>query len=129
MGLEEITLSQDINIVDDQDKEWIDDRSKPEVDFDDEQQQSFKQKRTNLRVLNWLNEMTSGPKQTKATTQDVDRESRNYFKNDKTDPSWAAQEGQLLIPASNCNLTSGMRSTGTTIDVFVGVVGGRTYPH
>ena len=29
MGLEEITLSQDIDVVDDHDEEWIDDRSMP----------------------------------------------------------------------------------------------------
>ena len=40
MGLEEITVSQDIVIVDDHDEEWVDDLSKPEVEFDDEQQQS-----------------------------------------------------------------------------------------
>ena len=39
MGLEEIPVSQDIDIVDDQNEEWIDDRSKPEIDFDEEQQQ------------------------------------------------------------------------------------------
>ena len=31
IGLEEIPASKDINIIDDQDKEWIDDRSKSEV--------------------------------------------------------------------------------------------------
>ena len=41
MGLEEKTVSQDIDIVDDQDEEWIDDRSKPEVEFDYEQQQPY----------------------------------------------------------------------------------------
>ena len=40
LGLDEITVSQDINIVNDHDDEWVDDRSKPEVEFDDEQQQS-----------------------------------------------------------------------------------------
>ena len=30
VGLEEITVSQDIDIVDDQDEEWVEDRSKPE---------------------------------------------------------------------------------------------------
>ena len=35
VGLEEITVSQDIDIVDDHDEEWVDDRSKPEVEFDD----------------------------------------------------------------------------------------------
>ena len=51
MGLEEIPASQDICIVDDQDEEWIDDRSEPDVEFDDEQQQSFKQELTNLCIL------------------------------------------------------------------------------
>ena len=41
MGLEGITVSQDINIVDDHAQEWIKDRSKPEVEFDDEQQESW----------------------------------------------------------------------------------------
>ena len=59
VGLEEITVSQDIDIVDDHDDEWVDDRSKPELEFDDEQQQSYEQDLTNLRVLEWLNEMTS----------------------------------------------------------------------
>ena len=62
VGLEEITVSQDIDIVDDHDDEWVDDRSKPEVEFDDEQQQSYEQDLTNLRVLEWLNEMTSDQK-------------------------------------------------------------------
>ena len=51
VGLEEITVSQDIDIVDDHDDESLDDRSKPEVEFDDEQQQSYEQDLTNLRVL------------------------------------------------------------------------------
>ena len=56
VGLEDITVSQDIDVVDDRDEEWIDDRSKPEVEIDDEQQQSYEQDLTNLRVLEWLNE-------------------------------------------------------------------------
>ena len=43
VGLEEITVSQDIDIVDDHDDEWVDDRSKSEVEFDAEQQQSYEQ--------------------------------------------------------------------------------------
>ena len=61
-GLEGITVSQDIDIVDDHDEEWIEDRSIPEVEFDYEQQQAYEQDLTNLRVLEWLNEMTSDPK-------------------------------------------------------------------
>ena len=66
VGLEEMTVSQDIDIVDDHDEERVDDRSKPEVEFDDEQQQSYEQDLTNMRVLEWLNEMTSDPKETSA---------------------------------------------------------------
>ena len=117
--LEGITVSQDIDIVDDHDDEWIEDRSKPEVEFDDEQQQSYEQELTNLRVLEWMSEMTSDPKETSVTIQDVDRESLKYLKTEREDPSWAAQQGQLLIPASNLDLTSGMRSTGTSTDIFV----------
>ena len=129
VGLEEITVSQDIDIVDDRDEEWIDDRSKPEVEFDDEQQQSHEQDLKNLRVLQWLNEMTSDPKETSVTIQDEDRESMKYIQTERDDPSWAAQEGQLLIPESNLDFLSGMRSTRTSMDIFCPGSGGRTYPH
>ena len=46
-----------------------------------------------------------------------------YVKTERDDPSSAAQEGQLLIPAFNPNLISGMRSTGTSMDFFVRGVG------
>ena len=123
VGLESITVSQDIDIVDDHGQEWIEDRSKPEVGFDEEQSESYRDDLTNLRVLEWLNEMTSDPKETSVTIQDVDRESAKYIKTERDDPSWAAQEGQLLIPASNLDLISGMRSTGTSKDIFVRGVG------
>ena len=105
------------------DDEWVDDRSKPAEEFDDEQQQSYEQDLTNLRVLEWLNEMTSEPKETSVTIQDVDRESIKYMKTEREDPSWAAHEGRLLIPASNLDLIPGMRSTGTSMDIFVRRVG------
>ena len=125
VGLEGINVSQDIDIVDDHDEEWIEDRSNPEVEFDEEQHQSYEQDLTNLRVLEWLSEMTSDPKETSVTIQDVDRESMKYIKTEREDPSWAAQEGQLLISASNLDLISGMRSTGTSMDILVRVVGVR----
>ena len=123
VSLEEMTVSQDIDIVDDHDDEWVDDRSKPEVEFDDEQQRSYEQDLTNLCVLEWLNETTSDPEETSVTIQDVDRESMKYIKTERDDPSWAAQEGRLLIPASNLDLIPGMRSTGTSMDIFVRGVG------
>ena len=123
VGLEEITVSQDIDIVDDLDDEWVDDRSKPEVEVDDEQEQSHEQNLTNLRFLEWLNEVTSDPEETSVTIQELDRESMKYIKTERDYPSWAAQEGQLLIPASNLDLIPGMRSTGTSMDIFVRGVG------
>ena len=123
VGLEEITVSQDIDIVDDHDDEWVRYRSKPELEFDDEQQQSYEQDLTNLRVLEWLKELTSDPTETSVTIQDVDRVSMNFSKTEREDPSWAAQEGRLLNPASNLDLIPGMQSTGTSMDIFVRGVG------
>ena len=48
--LEGITVSQDIDIEDDQHQEWIEDRSKPEVEFDEEQLESYEEDLTNLRL-------------------------------------------------------------------------------
>ena len=67
--------------------------------------------------------MTSDPKETSVTIQDVDRESIKYMRTEREDPSWAAQEGRLLIPASNLDLIPSMRSTGTSMDIFVRGVG------
>ena len=74
----------------------------PEAEFDDERQQSYEQDLTNLRFLEWLNEMTSDPNETSVTIQDVDRESMKYIKTERDDPSWAAQEGNysFLHPTS-----------------------------
>ena len=123
VGLEEIIVSQVIDIVDDRDDEWIDDRSKPEVELDDEEQQSYEQDLTNLRVLEWLNELTSDPRETSVTIQDADRETIKYIKNERDDPSWAALEEQLLIPASKLDLISGIRTTVASMDIFVRGVG------
>ena len=54
---------------------------------------------------------------------EVDRESIKYMKTERDDPSWAAQEGRLRIPASNLDLIPGMRSTETSMDIFVRGVG------
>ena len=67
--------------------------------------------------------MTTDPKETSVTIQDVDRKSMKYRKTEREDPSWAAQEGQLLVPASNLELISDMQSTGTSMDIFVRGVG------
>ena len=67
--------------------------------------------------------MTSDPKEISVKFQDVYRESMKYMKTEREDPSWAAQEGRLLIPASNLDLIPGMRSIATSMDIFVRGVG------
>ena len=67
--------------------------------------------------------MTSDPKEISVTIQDVDSESMKYIKTERDYTSWATQEGQLLIPASNLDLISGMQLTGTSMDIFVRGVG------
>ena len=67
--------------------------------------------------------MTSDPKKISVTIRNVERESMRYIKTEMPDSSWAAQEGKLLIPASNLDLISRMQSTGTSMDIFVWGVG------
>ena len=110
-------MSKEVDIADYQDNEWLEDRSKSELEVDDELQQSYEQELTNLLVLKWLNEMTTEPKETNLRMQDVDCGSLVYHKNDRQESSWAAQEGPMLIPPSNLHLTPYRRSTGTSIDV------------
>ena len=81
-------MSQDTDIVDDQNEEWIDDRSKAEVEFDNEQQRSYEHDLTKLRALKWLNELTSDPKEASVTIQDVDRDSMKYIKIERDYTSW-----------------------------------------
>ena len=117
-------MSQDIDIVDDHDDEWVDDRSKPEVEFDDEQQQSYEQDLTNLRVLEWLNEMTSDPKETSVTIQDVDRESIKYMKTERDDPSRATTHSGF-----QSQFDTRYAIDGDVDGYFCPGSGGRTYPH
>ena len=69
-GLEEITVSQDIDIVDGRDEEWIGDRSKPEVEIENEQEQSYEQVLTN-------------PKRDQCHDSRFDRESMKYVNTGK----------------------------------------------
>ena len=121
VGLEGITVSQDIDIVDDHDQEWIEDRSKPEVEFDDEQQESYEKELKNLRVLEWLNEITSDPKETSVAIQDVDRESMKYM---KTEPGRATTHSDFQ-PRLDIRYAIG----GEVDGYFCQGSGGSTYPH
>ena len=51
--------------------------------------------------------------------QDIDRESVKYIKTDNHNPSCAGENVLLYLPASNLNLISDIRLTGTYMDIFV----------
>ena len=129
VGPEEKTVSQDIDIVDDHDDEWVDDRSKPEVEFDDEQQQSYEQDLTNLRVLEWLNEMTSDPKETSVTIQDVDRESMKYMKKGTRRSFLGCPGGATTRSSFQSRFNTRYAIDGDVDGYFCPGSGGRTYPH
>ena len=121
-------VSMEVDIVDDRDNEWVEDQSKPGVEINDKLRRSHEQKITKVRVLEWLSEMTTDPKEINQTIHDVDRGSLKYLKSDRPDSSRVAQEGPLLIRAANLHLTPDGRSTGTSIDIFLrGVVVGLTH--
>ena len=106
VGLEEIAGSHNLDIVDYQDKEWIDDRSKLVKEFDDEQQQPYEQVLTNLRHL--------------GVAERNDIRSKG---NQCHDSGRRSRKGNCSFPASNLNLLSVMRSTETSMDMFVREVG------
>ena len=54
MGLDEVAVPREIDLVNDMDQDWIDDRSEPEVEFEPEMEQTHERELTNLRVLEWL---------------------------------------------------------------------------
>ena len=84
----------------------------------------------NLCVLQRLNEMTSDPKETSVTIQDVDRGSMKYMKTEREDPSWAAQEGQLTsLSGFQPRLHIRYAIDGEVYGYFCLGSGGRTYPH
>ena len=77
MGLDEVAMLEEIDLVNDMDLDWIDDRSELEVEFEPEAEQTHEQELTNLRVLEWLHDLPSDPKETILTIQDVDKTASN----------------------------------------------------
>ena len=120
VGLDEVAMPEEIDLVNDMDQDWIDDHSEPEVEFEPETEQTHEQELTNLRVLEWLHDLPTDPKETILTIQDVDKDGVNYVSHDKTESNWVAPDGPLRVPQSNLNLLDFGRSTGS---------GGRTHPH
>ena len=123
VGLDEVAMPEEIDLVNDMDQDWIDDRSEPEVEFEPKAEQTHEQELTNLRVLEWLHDLPTDPKETILTIQDVDRDGVKYISHDNTESNWVAPDGPLRVPQSNLDLLDFGRSTGTSMDIFVRVVG------
>ena len=82
-----------------------------------------KQELTNLRVLEWLHDLPADPKETILTIQDVDQTSIKYISHDNTGSNWVAPDDPLRVPESNPDLPDPVRSTRTSMDIFVRGVG------
>ena len=104
VGLDEVAVPQEIDLVNDMEQDWIDDRSEPEVEFEPEVDQTHEQELTNLRVLEWLNDLPADPKETILTIQDVDIDGIKYVSHDNTESNWVAPDGPLRVPESNLDL-------------------------
>ena len=123
VGLDEVAVPQEIDLVNDMDQDWIDDRSEPEVEFEPEVEQTHEQELTNLRVLEWLHDLPADPKKTILTIQDVDKNNIKYVSYDNTESKWVAPDGPLRVPESNLDLLDFRQSTGTSMDIAVLGVG------
>ena len=104
MGLDEMVVPHETDLVDDTEQDRIDDHSDSEVEFEPEMEQMHEQDLTNLRVLEWLHDLSADQKETILTIQDVDQTSNKYISNDNTESNWVAPDGPLRIPESNLDL-------------------------
>ena len=125
VGLDEVVVPQQTDLVIDTEQDWIDDCSEPEVEFEPEIEQKHDQELTNLRVLEWLHDLPADPRETNLTIQGVDRNNIKYISRDKTESNWVASDGPLRVPESNLDLLDFGQSTGTSLDIFVRGVGER----
>ena len=123
VGLDEVAVPKEVDLVNDMDQDWIDDRSEPEVEFKPEIEQTHERELTNLRVLEWLHDLPADPKETILTIQDVDKDGIKNASHDNTESNWVAPDGPLRVPQSNLDLLDFGRSTGTSMDIFVRGVG------
>ena len=111
VGLDEIMVTQEIDLVKDTKQDWIDDRSEPDVEIDPEVEQMHEQVLTILRVLEWVHDLPADPRETVLTIQDVDQTSIIYISPDNTESSWVAPDGPYVFqnPISICSIMGDRR--------------------
>ena len=101
VGLDEIMISQDIELFEDTETDWKDYRSQPEMEFKPEEEQMHEQELKTFRVLEWLYDIPADPKETIMTIQEVDQSSIKYISLDNTESNWIAPDGPLCASESN----------------------------
>ena len=104
VGLDEVMVAQEIDLVNDTEQDGIDDHSEAEVEFEPEIKQMHNQELTNLRVLEWLHDLPADPKETILTTQDVDHSSIKYISHDNTKCNCVAPDRPLRVSESHLDL-------------------------
>ena len=92
LGLDEVVMPQEIELVNDTEQDWIDESSEPEVDFEPEMEQMLEQELTNLRVLEWLHDLPADRKETTLTIQVVNKNSIKHISHDNTDNTTTPSE-------------------------------------
>ena len=106
-GLDEIMISQDIELFEDTETDWSDYRSQPEMEFKREEEQMHEQELKTFRVLEWLYDIPADPKETIMTIQEVDQSSIKYISLDNTESNWIAPDGPLCASESNIRSVDG----------------------
>ena len=120
VGLHEVRVPQEIDLANDAERDWIDDCSEPEVEFEPETEQMHDQELTNLRILEWLHDLPANPKEAFLTIQGLDQNSIKCISRDSTESKWVAPDGPLHVPESNLDLLDFGRSTGTSMNFLSG---------
>ena len=123
LGLDEVVVPQEIDLVNDTEQDWIDGCSGPEVEFEPEMEQMHEQELANRRVLEWLHDLPADPKETILTIQNVDQNSIKYISHDNTESNWVAPDGLLRVPVTNLDLLDLGPSTWKSMDILVRGVG------
>ena len=98
VGLDEVMVRQEIDLVNDTEQDWIDDCSEPKVEFKPETELMHEQELTNLRVLEWLHDLPADPEETILTIRVVGQNSIEYISHDKTESKWVLPDGLLHVP-------------------------------
>ena len=104
VGLDEAVVPQEIDLVNDTEPDWIDDRSEAKLEFEPEMEQMHEKELEILRVLEWLHDLPADPKETILSIEDVDHTSIKCISHDNAESNWFDQDGPLRVPKSNFDL-------------------------